>query len=199
MSNQYDIMIRKIVESRFPALLTDLGQNGWIWIKAQMWAESSFNPNAKSDKDAMGLMQILPSTWAWLKGGDNPFDPGQNIRVGVGYMNDLYGDFEEIPDPCERMKAALASYNGGKGYPNVCLALARSDEGYPFGFSAWKKAGKPAGKWQRFDTWGPLLADPRCKVMVKGRVSRPDHKQIRDYVTKICAKYASYANQGGDS
>lgn len=199
MSSQFDALIRNIVVSRFPALLEDFGQDGWLWIKAQMWKESSFKPMAKSDKGAMGLLQILPSTWAWLKGGDNPFDPGKNIRVGVGFMNSLYGDFTELPDPVERMKAALASYNGGKGYTNVALALARKDEGLPFGFAAWEKAGRHGGEWQRFDAWGPLLDDPRCKVSVKGKMLRPDHKQIQDYVVKICNRYASYANQGGAS
>lgn len=199
MSSKFDALIRNIVVSRFPAILEDFGPSGWLWIKAQMWKESAFKPMAKSDKGAMGLLQILPSTWAWLKGGDNPFDPEQNIRVGVGFMDSLYEDFTELPDPAERMKAALASYNGGKGYTNVALALAREDEGLPFGFSAWKKAGRPAGAWQKFDTWGPLLADPRCKVSVKGKMLRPDHKQIQDYVVKICNRHASYANHGGAS
>jgi soluble lytic murein transglycosylase-like protein len=49
----------------------------WIW--AVMQAESAGDVRARSKKGAMGLMQIMPTTWTLLRErhglGDDPFDP----------------------------------------------------------------------------------------------------------------------------
>lgn len=52
------------------------------------WAESSFNPQAKSAAGAQGLTQIMPETWrewAHKVGASDPFDPRDNARVGAVY------------------------------------------------------------------------------------------------------------------
>jgi hypothetical protein len=196
-TNRYDELIREAVERHFPDLLKDFGSDGWRWIRAQIRQESAFKTNAKSPVGAMGLMQIMPDTWKWLGGGDNPFDPEQNIEVGVRFMAYLYGRFGEIPDPEERMRVALASYNGGPGYPSVALALAREADGLPYGFGPWKHAGRPDGRWQTWAFWSCFLADPRCRVKSRGRRLSPDHRQMLDYVEKICAYHALYVKQDG--
>ena len=57
----------------------------------------------------MGLMQIMPETWAELRTryqlGADPFDPHDNIMAGAAYLRELY----------DRFGAAgfLAAYNAG--------------------------------------------------------------------------------------
>ena len=81
------------------------------WIRAVMRAESRRDVRAISLKGAMGLMQIMPATWADLRvrhglGGD-PYDPRDNILAGAAYlceMHDRYGS-----------PGFLAAYNAGPG------------------------------------------------------------------------------------
>ncbi|MCU4596857.1 lytic transglycosylase domain-containing protein [Acinetobacter radioresistens] len=72
--------------------------------------ESGFKPNARSSKNAQGLMQVIPSTARFM--GVNPnslYDPEQNIIAGtkyLAYLSKMFnGDIAKI----------LAGYNAGHG------------------------------------------------------------------------------------
>lgn len=71
-------------------------------------AESNFNPNARSVKNAQGLMQLIPETarrFNVLK----PFDPEQNVRGGLAYLRWLLSYFRgQVP-------LVVAGYNAGEG------------------------------------------------------------------------------------
>ena len=98
-SARYDDLISQ--HSRINDVRTDL-------VRAVMQVESGFNPNARSPKGAMGLMQLMPAT-ARQFGVRNAFNPAENVRAGVAYLRQLLDRY----DNDERL--ALAAYNAGPG------------------------------------------------------------------------------------
>jgi soluble lytic murein transglycosylase-like protein len=62
------------------------------WIRAVMRAESAGDKGALSPKGAMGLMQIMPETYAELRLrhhlGVDPYAPRNNILAGAAYLRD---------------------------------------------------------------------------------------------------------------
>lgn len=81
------------------------------WIYAVIRVESAGRTRAVSSAGAMGLMQLMPGTWARQRSryalGVDPFDPRDNILAGTAYlreMHDLYG-----------APGFLAAYNAGPG------------------------------------------------------------------------------------
>ena len=81
------------------------------WIRAVMRAESAGNQRAVSSMGAMGLMQIMPGTWAELRAqyslGDDPFDVRDNVLAGAIYLRAMYDRFGA--------PGFLAAYNAGPG------------------------------------------------------------------------------------
>jgi soluble lytic murein transglycosylase-like protein len=77
-------------------------------VYAVIRAESNFNVNAVSDKNAQGLMQLIPETAARFA-VHRPFDAEQNIRGGMSYLRWLLSYFRgQVP-------LAVAAYNAGEG------------------------------------------------------------------------------------
>lgn len=76
-------------------------------VFAVMRKESRFNPRARSGKNAMGLMQIVPAT-AHRFHKSNPLDIGQNVDCGVQYLRFLLEKFSGD------VRLALAGYNAGE-------------------------------------------------------------------------------------
>jgi hypothetical protein len=91
------------------------------WIKAVIQAESRGAVRAVSPKGAMGLMQIMPRTWAGLRSryglGANPFDPHDNILAGAAYLRELHDRYGAV--------GFLAAYNAGPGRYEDHLATGR--------------------------------------------------------------------------
>ncbi|MDI6654084.1 lytic transglycosylase domain-containing protein [Gluconobacter japonicus] len=79
------------------------------WIRAVMGAESAGDPGAVSSAGAMGLMQIMPGTWADLRVrhhlGRDPYDPRDNILAGAAYLRELHDRYGS--------PGFLAAYNAG--------------------------------------------------------------------------------------
>jgi hypothetical protein len=85
-----------------PALL-----NGMIWV------ESRFDPKAKSPAGARGLMQLMPSTAAYLAkrmGEQTPraYDPEFNVHAGALYLAEMQKKFGDE-------QLAVAAYHAGPG------------------------------------------------------------------------------------
>ena len=85
------------------------------WIRAVMRQESGGRQNAPdgtpitSVAGAMGLMQVMPGTYAILQRkyrlGSDPFEPHDNIMAGTAYLKEMHATFGA--------PAFLAAYNAG--------------------------------------------------------------------------------------
>lgn len=85
-----------------------------VW--AVMREESHFQPDVMSWADARGLMQVIPSTGAWIAQRlgepfvlEDLFDPATSIRYGTWYLSNLLEVFDG------NATLAIAAYNGGRG------------------------------------------------------------------------------------
>jgi soluble lytic murein transglycosylase-like protein len=76
-------------------------------IMAIIQTESGFNPQARSPKNALGLMQLIPSTAARF-GVKDRADPLQNLHGGMAYVRWLLSFFRGD------LRLSLAGYNAGE-------------------------------------------------------------------------------------
>lgn len=81
------------------------------WIHAIIRVESAGRIGAVSSAGAMGLMQLMPGTWARQRArfalGRDPFDPRDNILAGTSYLREMYDLYGAA--------GFLAAYNAGPG------------------------------------------------------------------------------------
>lgn len=81
------------------------------WIREVIRVESRGDPRAVSPAGAMGLMQIMPDTWATerarLRLGNDPFDMRDNILAGTDFLRAMHARYGAI--------GMLAAYNAGPG------------------------------------------------------------------------------------
>lgn len=106
------------------------------FVAAVVEAESDFRPRLLSNKNAHGLMQLIPSTGE-LMGVSDLMNPSENVRGGTRYLKYLHHRFKGD------QTMILAAYNAGEGTvrrfggvppysetQNYLARVARSQERY---------------------------------------------------------------------
>ena len=89
-------------------------------VKAVVWRESKFNPDARGRAGELGLMQIreiAAGEWAdaeGIRGFDHAtcLDPGTNTLAGTFYLAKVMRRYTNTDNP---LPYALADYNAGRG------------------------------------------------------------------------------------
>jgi len=95
------------IPPRFRAAFTSAANDTGFQLSmlvAVAQVESRFLPNAVSEKDARGLLQVMPTTGAALNLDVD--DPAANVLAGARYLRQLL-------DRYNRTDLALAAYNAG--------------------------------------------------------------------------------------
>ncbi len=110
-TSRYKRLIDTAQEKRVMAIVQRLAPQYGVHpglAYAVIRAESNFNPLAVSQKNAQGLMQLIPATAARFR-VQKPLDPEQNIRGGLSYLRWLLAYFRgDVP-------LVVAAYNAGEG------------------------------------------------------------------------------------
>jgi Transglycosylase SLT domain len=103
--------------AQWQSIITDAAQQFSIpdtWIRRVMRAESGGRTHLNgrpitSSKGAMGLMQIMPSTYRTMRIqyglGDDAYDPRDNIFAGAAYLRQMYDRYG--------YPSLFAAYNAG--------------------------------------------------------------------------------------
>ena len=89
-------------------------------VKAVVWKESRFVPEARGRSGEFGLMQIMPDTaHDWVAAeriqpftNAQLFDPAKNTQCGAWYLGRLLNRYRRTNNP---LPYALAAYNAGPG------------------------------------------------------------------------------------
>lgn len=153
----------------------------WRLIAAISFHESSFNPNVKSWAGAGGLMGIMPATARSM--GVNSVDlylPDINVMLGSQFLRKLINIFSSIEDETERIKLALASYNGGIGHVSDARALA---EKYNANKDMWNGNVEKYLQLKRLEQY---YTDPVCR----SGYFRAD--ETVNYVRNVMARWQEY-------
>ncbi len=122
-SDEYDDLFRHYA-NRFFGPFVD-----WRWFKAQAVAESLLDAHARSNANARGVMQLLPSTFEEVR-SEHPewgdiHSPRWNIAAGLYYDRTLYRKWSSEFHGPDRFLLMLASYNAG--YYRVRAAYRRTE------------------------------------------------------------------------
>lgn len=121
-STKYDEYFRHYAQRYFGPFID------WRWFKAQAVAESLLNPQAVSHAGALGVMQLLPRTFAEVRlvnpHWNDIYDARWNIAAGIFYSHTLYQQWNGSLHGQNRLFLALASYNAG--FAQVRYAYAKA-------------------------------------------------------------------------
>ena len=147
----------------------------WWLLYSQVEQESDFDPAAVSSCGALGLLQLMPSTFP-SHSREELLNPEVNVRLGSRDLARLRDTFH-AEDGDNRLQFALAAYNGGIGYVLRAQALALRQNLNP-------------------TQWSSLAqVFPAVQVFVNGRWRTPDSQQITHYVARIWSQYLARQSQ----
>jgi soluble lytic murein transglycosylase len=88
-------------------------------VKAVVWRESAFDPEARGRAGELGLMQVRePAAREWEAAArlvgfafEHLADPATNTRAGTWYLRKLLARYQSVDNP---LPYALADYNAGR-------------------------------------------------------------------------------------
>ncbi len=116
------------------SLILESQKNGFdpLFIVALIKTESSFNPLARGRHGEIGLMQIKPTTAAWISkrfglkwfGPSTLENPNQNMKIGISYLSYLRKKFKNNPE------LYIAAYNAGSTKTRRLAALDKTPQVY---------------------------------------------------------------------
>ncbi len=119
-------IVRPVAADPYAAHIAKASQRFGIpehWIRVVLRAESNGDVSAVSRTGAMGLMQVMPDTWAGLRVryrlGRDPHDPRDNIMAGAAYLREMWDRYGNVA-------AMLAAYNAGPGRYDEYLSTGRT-------------------------------------------------------------------------
>lgn len=171
--SQYDDIIRSYSDTI-----------GWDWrlVASLIYQESRFNASVISPVGAYGLMQVMPSTGKHF-GLDVRRSVENNLYAGVRYISWLNTFFDDkVPDPMERVKFILASYNAGQGHVLDAMKLAQ-------------KNGLDPGIWDNnVSVFLARKADPAFYGDPVVKHGSLQGEAVNRYVHEILERYEHYKN-----
>lgn len=130
MKIQLVTMMKIKSEDRYDSLIQYYAQDtgfDWLWLKAQIKAESAFEPEAVSPVGAVGLSQFMRATWEEWRDGTpgiqaakmifNRTNPEHCIRAQAAYLKWLRKMIDRTPGITKERSfdAIFAAYNWGIG------------------------------------------------------------------------------------
>ena len=130
--NYYNtVVFHKRIKSRLPKYrkhFQDAAKKygiSWVYLAAQSYQESHWNPRAKSNTGVRGMMMLTLPT-AKSMGVKSRINAKQSIFGGAKYIAKMMGRVPEgVKGSDERMKFALAAYNIGMGHVHDAQVLAK--------------------------------------------------------------------------
>jgi soluble lytic murein transglycosylase-like protein len=168
-TSRYDDVFRKYTKRFFgPGF-------DWRVFKAQGLAESNLNPESRSWVGAIGIMQLMPSTFKEVQSANPEFtemnNPEWNIGAGIYYDRQLWKQWTKNELAPDRLSFVFGSYNAGRG--------------------TILKAQNQAAKAQLNQDMWPSIEE------VAPQVPKWRHEETLGYVRKIEGFYTNLSNTKG--
>ena len=147
------------------AVLAESARAGYdpLFVLALVAVESRFKMGANSERGASGLMQLKPSTFAWISarepdaGGEDSAtgeDPVVDVRLAVRYFKWLEGRFHSRDE-------ALMAYNAG---PRRVRDYRRAGGDYPDRLREYPR--RVMKEYRRFVRMANGGRDPQTDVLI---------------------------------
>jgi soluble lytic murein transglycosylase-like protein len=169
---QMDALLGKVAKGLDPALRSKLGEAVLtessragidpLFVLSLVAVESRFRISVSSDRGAYGLMQLKPSTFAWIAGREPDIaddsavseDPVVDVRLAVRYFKWLEHRFHTRDD-------ALMAYNAG---PRRLMQYKKAGD-IPDSLRAYPR--KVMKEYQRFVTMVAGGQDPGSVMLAR--------------------------------
>jgi membrane-bound lytic murein transglycosylase F len=148
--NKYDEIFRKYSKQYFGV--------GFDWriFKAQGMTESNLRPDARSWVGAMGIMQLMPSTFKEVQTRNPELkdinDPRWNIAGGIYYNRRLWNAWSDHEQFRDRLRFMFGAYNAGRGTILKAKSTAEQDRLDPKYWESVESVAPKVPRWRYEET-----------------------------------------------